>query len=269
MANLSWQLVTFAVAVIAAIAGILAVPNVRARRWLLLAWAAVIVIGPFLLFWSYQSNSESASIKSEHLSQSKVTGALVPALTPETSGVLAPRPEVASGTFYDNGPPTCAGDNQARREIIAKISNSQSRDFEYGSFILSLLGCKSFVDAVDVASKIVGSVERDGVLTFIAIHAMKSNAYQEARTAVAKLSSTQARDLLTSILINEMSRPAGYDPYTTTYATDLIKLNYGSLGGATYDFRTGKFVDVFQPCVRGRASCGQVKPGEDTYSDYP
>jgi hypothetical protein len=54
--------------------------------------------------------------------------------------------------------------------------------------------------------------ERDGAPTKIAISAMKTKSYQAARKAIDKLTSTQTRDLLTSILISEMNRPQDLTP---------------------------------------------------------
>jgi hypothetical protein len=170
---------------------------------------------------------------------------------------------------YLDGPPPCAADNSDRREMIERISDLKTRDFEYGTLILDLLSCKSFVNAVDAATKIADLNERDGTLTKIAMSAIEGKSYQAARRAIDKHTSMQVHDLLTSILIGEMNRPAGYDPDATTYATDLIKLSFGSLGGATYDFRTGKTVDWFSPCVRGRASCSPVGSYDFQYFTEP
>src|SRR6202035_4185442 len=266
MNNLSWQFVTFAIATIAAVAAILPISDARTRRFLLIASAVVGIIGLCDLFWSYQSTS---SVSSSGPLQSPPDVAMPEVQKPadkETPKPLEKQqmpgreqtqksqnaiPEIQ----YSDYPPKCSGDNKARLEIINEISDSHFRDFEYGSFILTLLSCKAFVEAVAVTSKIGDAADRDGALTKVAIDAIRVKEFQAARTSVLKISSAANRDLLTSILIKEMNRPAGYVPDSTSYATDVVELSYGSLGGATYDFRTGKLIDEFEPCVRGRASC--------------
>jgi hypothetical protein len=274
MANLSWQFVTFAIALIATLAAILALSDARARQLLLAAMIAVGMVGLIILIWSYRTNPyEIAESPSQSIVTPPATAMKKPpdnkvTTLPERQQTVAQEPTKKPPDFIPDPrahdePQKCVGVNKTRLDMIAKISNSQSRDFEYGSFVLALLYCKSFAEAVGVTSKISGGVEHDGALTLIAITAMKANALQDARAAVSNLNLATTRDLLTSILINEMSRPPGYDPNTTTYSTDLIKLDYGSLGGATYDFRTGRLIDEFSPCVRGRASCLPIANGYD------
>lgn len=269
MTSLLWQSIGLALAVFSAIAATLVIPNPSVKKALLAGIGIVSLLGLLLFAKLARDDSTEPAIK-ENLSRANETRNLSPSAPqvnqenqPSKSAEEKPpqQPESDAREIYSRSADgqqkdtLCSRDNQERHYLIARISNLQTRDFEYGTFILDLLGCKSYLNAVSAATKMSSLAERDGALSKIAIEAMKSHSYEPARQAVFKLSSLTTRDLLTSILINEMNRPQGSYADNGTFATDLVKLNFGTLGSATYDHRTGRVLDESFPCARGRASC--------------
>jgi hypothetical protein len=156
---------------------------------------------------------------------------------------------------------SCPADSNTRREIIAKLSNARSRDFEYGTLIMDLLECKSFNYAVGVALKMRAVDERDGSLSAVAMTAMKDKSFEAARRAIEMIIADPTRDQLSRIFIAEMHRKREADPTEGTWGSDLIQLSYGSLGGVIYNYRTGEISNEFQLCASGRASCASTTPG--------
>jgi hypothetical protein len=233
MASLLWQILAFWVAVVAAVAAALALPSSASKRGLIIFLMIASVFGPVLLvLLDPRTLSGPPAAQTESKEFNKVADASPVVPPPQASesansknvtkspGLKADEKYPDDNTLgYLDGPPLCAADNADRRGMIVRISDLKTRDFEYGTLILDLLNCKSFGSAVDVASKITDLKERDGALTKIAMSAIEGKAYQGARRAIYKQTSMQVRDLLTSILMNEMRRPPGYDPDTTTYAT--------------------------------------------------
>jgi hypothetical protein len=155
-------------------AGILFNDGFRRNRIAVLIAGAIGILSSYFLaesIWNRFSISESRQVADER----------------QNSNQSQPR-ESSNGESPAES--TCVPDSKLRREMIAKISYSVTRDAEYLKFVDDVIECKTFHSAIVIASNISYSTMRDGAYSKIAAKAIEAKDFASAADAIDLISYT-------------------------------------------------------------------------------